>query len=172
MCRQCGTVHVQMRDSIHSPQGVLLRAVSFQFSCIYGSDSWTFNKTLLNKLESFQAEVGKHILQLPKSTSNTIPLLALNWPTMCARILCSKISYLLRICNDQKSTLKSQTFNTIAALDVHSLELVKQCKFLASLFESLNNLTEEVLGNSNELLYKVWEIAFSVQIDQMFSRHL
>ena len=80
---------------------------------MYGSESWTLNKTLLNKLESFQAEVGKRILQLPKSTSNTIPLLALNWPTMCARILCSKISYVLRICNDQESTLKSQTFNAI-----------------------------------------------------------
>ena len=52
---------------------------------MYGSESWTLSKTLLNKLESFQAEVGKRILQLPKSTSNTIPLLALNWPTMCAR---------------------------------------------------------------------------------------
>ena len=70
---------------------------------------------------------------------------------MCAQIVCSKISYPLRIYNDQESTLKSQTFNAIAALDVHSLELVKQCKFLASHFESLKNLTEEVLCNSNEL---------------------
>ena len=70
---------------------------------------------------------------------------------MCARILCSKISYLLRICNDQESTLKSQIFNAIAASDVYSLELVKQCKFLASHFESLKNLTEEVLCNSNEV---------------------
>ena len=80
---------------------------------MYGSESWTLNKTLLNKLESFQAEVGKRILQLPKSTSNTIPLLTLNWPTMCAQILCSKISYVLTICNDQESTLESQTFNAI-----------------------------------------------------------
>ena len=116
---------------------------------MYGSESWTLNKTLLNKLESFQAEVGKSILQLLKSTSNTIPLLALKLPTMCARILCSKISYLLRICNNQESTLKSQTFNAIAASDVHSLDLVKQCKFLASHFEPLQNLTEEILSNLN-----------------------
>ena len=95
---------------------------------MYGSESWTINKTLLTKLESFQAEVGKRILQLPKFTLNTIPLLALNWPSMCARILCSKISYLHRICNDQDRTIKSQTFNAIAASDVHSLDLVKQCK--------------------------------------------
>ena len=112
---------------------------------MYGSESWTLNKTLLSKLESFQAEVGKCILQLPKSTLNTIPLLALNWPT-CAPILCSKISYLLRICN---APLKSQTFNAIATSDVHLLELVKQCKLLASHFEPLRNLTEEILSNLN-----------------------
>ena len=37
---------------------------------------------------------------------------------------------------------------------MHSLELVKQCKFLASHFESLKNLTEEVLCNSNELFVR------------------
>jgi len=68
-----------------------------------------------------------------------------------AWILCSKISYLLRICNDQDSTLKSQVFNAIAATDVHSLDLVKQCKFLESHIDSLKNLTEEVLSNSTEL---------------------
>ena len=36
---------------------------------------------------------------------------------------------------------------------MHSLELVKQCKFLASHFESLKNLTE-VLCNSNELFVR------------------
>ena len=42
----------------------------------------------------------------------------------------------------------------IAASDVHLLELVKQCKFLASHFEFLKNLTEEVLCNSNELFVR------------------
>ena len=130
-----------------------LSSRSLAASCIfpvlmYGSESWTPNKTLLTKLESFQAEVDKRILQLPKFTSNTIPLLALNWPSMCARILCSKISYLHRICNDQDQTIKSQTFNAIAASDVHSLDLDKQCKFLESHLNSLENLTEEVLSDS------------------------
>ena len=48
---------------------------------MYGSESWILNLTLLVKLESFQAELGKRILKLPKYTSNTIPLLALNWPS-------------------------------------------------------------------------------------------
>ena len=57
-------------------------------SCIlpvlmYGSESWVLNTTLLLTLESFQAEVGKCILRLPKFTSNNIPLLVLNWLSVC-----------------------------------------------------------------------------------------
>ena len=106
---------LSMGSSIHSSRSLIESCVIPVL--MYGSESWT----LSNKLESFQAEVGKRILKFPKSTSNTIPLLTLNWPTMCAHILCNKISYLLRICNDQESILKSQTFNTVAALDVHLL---------------------------------------------------
>ena len=47
---------------------------------MYVSESWVLNSTLLSKLESFQAELGKRMLKLPKHTSNTIPLLVLNWP--------------------------------------------------------------------------------------------
>ena len=45
---------------------------------MYGSESWILNSTLLVKLELFQVELDKRILKLPKYTSNTIPLLALN----------------------------------------------------------------------------------------------
>ena len=81
-------------------------------SCIlpvlmYGSESWVLNTTLLLTLESFQAEVGKRILRLPKFTSNNIPLLALNWTSMCAKILCSKLSFLYKVCHDQRASLSS-----------------------------------------------------------------
>ena len=59
---------------------------------MYGSESWVLNTALLGTLESFQAELGKHILKLLKFALNNIPLLVLNWPSMCARILCSKLS--------------------------------------------------------------------------------
>ena len=39
---------------------------------MYGSESWMLNSTLLSTLESFQAELGKRILKLPKFTSNNI----------------------------------------------------------------------------------------------------
>ena len=117
-------------------------------SCIllvlmYGSESWVLNKTL----ESFQAEVGKRILKLPKFTSNYVPLLALNWPSMCARILCSKLCFLHRVCHGQNSSLASQVFNTIAATDVTSMCLVKQCQFLESTLGA--EFTNEVLTQSD-----------------------
>ena len=126
-------------------------------SCIisvlmYGSESWVVNVTLLKRLESFQAEIGKRILRLPKYTSNNIPLLVLRWPSMCARILCSKISFLFRTCSDDDgSSLRAQTFAAIAATDVNSLSIIKQCRFLQSSFPSLSNLTDEVLCKSWEL---------------------
>ena len=64
---------------------------------MYGSDSWLLNSTLLSRLESFQAEQGKCILKLPKYTSIKIPLLVLNWTSMCA----SKLSFLHKVSQGQ-----------------------------------------------------------------------
>ena len=113
---------------------------------MYGSESWMLNSTLLSTLESFQAELGKRILKLPKFTSNNIPLLTLNWPSMCARILCSKLSFLHRIYHVQNTSLSSQVFNSIAASDVMSMSLVKQCKFLEANLGT--EFTNEVLSQS------------------------
>ena len=45
----------------------------------HGSESWVLNSTLLSKLESFQAELGKQILKLPlKLHPPAGPQLALN----------------------------------------------------------------------------------------------
>ena len=113
------------------------------------SESWVLNSTLLLKLESFQAELGKRILRLPKHTSNTIPLLALNWPSMCSSIVCSKLTLLQSVFNDDLThSLRSQVFNSIAASDVISLSIVKQCKFLEENFGSNSNFTDEVLSQS------------------------
>ena len=116
---------------------------------VYGSESWVLNSTLLLKLESFQAELGKRILRLPKHTSNTIPLLALNWPSMCSSIVCSKLAFLQSVFNDDLTHfLRSQVFNSIAASDVMSLSIVKQCKFLEEKLGSNSNFTDEVLSQS------------------------
>ena len=56
---------------------------------MYGSESWVLNSTHLSKLESFQAELSKRMFKLPKHTSNTIPLLVLNWPCVPASCVVS-----------------------------------------------------------------------------------
>ena len=117
---------------------------------MYGSESWILNSTLLVKLESFQAELGKRILKLPKYTSNTIPLLALNWPSMCCRILCCKLAFLQCVLkNGTSHSLSFQTFNSIAASDVMSMTIVKQCKFLEEKLGSNSSFTNEVLTQSS-----------------------
>ena len=88
---------------------------------LYGSETWVLNSSLLNLLESFQAELGRRILKLPKFASNTVPLLVLNWPSMCARLLCNKLSFLFRVCNGGSTT---QVFRTIAVSDVTSMSIV------------------------------------------------
>ena len=135
-------------------QGLLnpLSSRSIIESCIipillYGSENWVLNYSLLEALESFQAELGRRVLKLPKFTSNTIPLLVLNWPTVCARVLCNKLSYLSRVCNGDSTSLRTQVFRSTAASDATSMNIVRQCHFLDSVLGS--EFTDEVLNEPN-----------------------
>ena len=105
--------------------------------------------SILNLLQSFQAELGRRILKLPKFASNTVPLLVLNWPSMCARLLCNKLSFLFRVCNGGSTSLSTQVFRTIAVSDVTSLSIVKQCHFLDSILGT--KFTNEVLSVNSEV---------------------
>ena len=112
---------------------------------LYGSEHWVLNFSLLEALESFQAELGRRILKLPKFSSKTVPLLVLNWPSICARILCNKLSFLFRVCNGESSSLSTQVFRSIAVSDVTSMSIVKQCYLLDSILGT--QCTNEVLNN-------------------------
>ena len=103
------------------------------------------NCSLLQALESFQAELGRHVLKLPKFSSNTVLLLLLNWPTMCARVLCNKLSFLIHVCRGKSTSLSTQVFRSIAVSDVTSMSIVKQCHFLDSILDT--QFTNEVLNN-------------------------
>ena len=112
---------------------------------LYGSENWVLNRSLLQALESFQAELGRRVLKLPKFSSNSVPLLVLNWPSMCARVLCNKLSFLLHVCNGETTSLSTQVFRNIAMSDLTSMSIVKQCHFLDSILET--DFTNEVLNN-------------------------
>ena len=74
---------------------------------------------------------------------------------MYARILCSKLCFLHRVCHGQNSSLASQVFNAIAVTDITSMRLVKQCKFLDSVIGA--EFTEDILTQPDLLLRSLKE---------------
>ena len=102
---------------------------------LYGAESWILDNGLLAKLESFQAELAKRILCLHKYTANNIARMALQWPSMRARILIIKLKFLHKIIVGDLS-LSARTFRSLAVMDVESLLLVRQCRFLESTLDS------------------------------------
>ena len=113
-----------------------------------GAESWILNGTLLQKLESFQSELAKRILRLPKHTSNQVARMALQWPSVRACILIIKLSFLLKIIRNDTS-LSSQVFSSLVATDVESLHLVRQCRFLE--LHTQSNFTSSVLTSSEDV---------------------
>ena len=99
---------------------------------LYGAESWILDNGLLAKLESFQA---KRILCLHKYTANNIARMALQWPSMRARILIIKLKFLHKIIVGDIS-LSTRTFRSLAVTDVESLLLVRQCSILESTLDS------------------------------------
>ena len=55
------------------------------------------------------------------------------------------LSFLLRVCNRETTSLGTQVFSNIAASDVTSMSIIKQCYFLYSILET--EFTNEVLNN-------------------------
>ena len=143
---------------------------------LYGAESWILNKTLLQKLESFQAELAKRILRLPKHTSNHTSLLALQWPSVRSRVLMIKLSYLLKVIKNDIS-LSSRVFRSLAASDVEALQLVRQCRFLELTTKS--NFTTSVLTTPEDIslpsmkkdLIKQDQIDFQVSATNHRSQH-
>ena len=143
---------------------------------LYGAESWILNKTLLQKLEPFQAELAKRILRLPKHTSNHASLLALQWPSVRSRVLMIKLTYLLKVIRNDIS-LSSRVFRSLAASDVEALQLVRQCRFLELTTKS--NFTTSVLTTPEDIslpsmkkdLIKQDQIDFQVSATNHRSQH-
>ena len=115
---------------------------------LFGAETGILNTTLLQKLESFKAELAKHILWIPTYTSNNTARMALQWPSMRTRILIIKLCFLLKVVRSDLS-LSGRVFRSLAASDVESLTITRQCRFLESIFQS--NYTTVVLTSSDEI---------------------
>ena len=115
---------------------------------LFGAESWILNASLLQKLESFQAEFTKRILRLHSRTANNTALMALQRPSVRACILIIKPSFLLKVIRGDIS-LRARVFRSLAASDVESLIIIRQCRFLES---ALNfNFTSTILTSSEDI---------------------
>ena len=70
---------------------------------LFGSENWYLTESLLDKLESFQAEIGRRILKLPRHHSGRATRLTLEWPSMTARILQRKLLFIQRASTNEES---------------------------------------------------------------------
>ena len=58
---------------------------------------------------------------------------------------CNKLSFLIRVCNGETTSLGTQLFRNIAVSDVTSMSIIKQSYFLDSILET--EFTDNVLNN-------------------------
>ena len=130
------------------------------------SEVWLLNNTLLSKLVSFQADLGKRMLRLPKSTANSIPLLAMGLPSVRARILISKLKFLYKIVHGEDN-LASQAFRSISVNNIESMSIIRQCRFLESAYSS--NLMSTVLNTDDLLLASIKKTVLELDRSRILS---
>ena len=96
--------------SIYAFQGMLssLSCCSIVETCIlsillYGVENWVLSPESVQMLESFQGEIAKRILRLPKWYSNTAAIIALGWNTLHSVCTIRKLKFLHRVMSNQES---------------------------------------------------------------------
>ena len=97
--------------------------------------------------------------------------LALKWPSIRARVLCIKLAFLLKLLT-RDDTLSSRVFRSLSVSGIESLHLVRQHRFLESIYES--NLTSSVITSPSSfsiqsLKHKIIDQDFTFLLDQAAS---
>ena len=133
---------------------------------LYGAENWILDNSTLTLLEKFQAEIGRRILRLPKCHSRLSVLIALRWPSMRARILNIKLSFLCRLLSPKSDieTLATRTFNTLAGIDIYQLSLVQQCLYLDS-----TDATSSLLNSPENCSSMLRDSSFFKETKRLFS---
>ena len=87
---------------------------------------------------------------------------------MHSRSFCAKLAFLHRVCKDE-DYLCNRVYSALAATDVESISLAKQCCLLELPFKT--NFTDEVLNNSfgslRSLKERILKVGHSYLLDQM-----
>ena len=120
---------------------------------LFGCENWVLTDSMLHQLESFQGEIGRRILKLSRHHSTLSTRLALRWPSITARILVSKLSFLSRLSGGEDN-IGRQIFSS---LPQDSLMLVHECRYLEEKL-SCQGCTDALLSSQSSLREKKKEI--------------
>ena len=66
---------------------------------LYGCENWLMTHALMEKVESFQAELAKRVLKWQKHHSNTVALVVVGMQTVKSMILERKLGFLQKVLN-------------------------------------------------------------------------
>ena len=132
--------------SIYAFQGTLspVSCCSIVETCIlpillYGVENWVLSPESIGMLKSFQGEIAKRILQLPKWYSNTAATVALGQNSLHSVCTIRKLRCLNRVITNEKS-ICHRAFSAMVD-DVESLSIVRECRELEERYKT--NLTTE-----------------------------
>ena len=92
-------------------------------------ETWLVDVTTIKMLESFQCEIGRRILRLPKHHSKKVVRLGLQWPLVATRILILKLTFLAKLLANMNNIISN---TSLAIMDVYNVGIVQQCQMLES----------------------------------------
>ena len=109
---------------------------------LYGVENWVLSPESIRMLESFQGEIAKRILQLPKWYSNTAAIVALGQNSLHSVCTIRKLRFLNRVMTNEQS-ICHRAFSAMVD-DVESLSLVRECRDLEERYKT--NFTSAILS--------------------------
>ena len=113
---------------------------------LYGVENWVLSPESIRMFESFQGEIAKRILQLPKWYSNTAAIVALGQNSLHSVYTIRKLRFLHRVMTNEQSICHC-TFSAMVD-DVESLSLVRECRELEERYKT--NFTSAILSATDQ----------------------
>ena len=118
--------------------------------CLSGCTNWILTDSLLELLECFQAELGRRALKIiPVSQQAITSHWSQDGPTMRARILSLKLSFLANLLDCTSTSLSSVILRSALESGEEEVALVQQCWFLEEPYKS--KFTDEILQGQSSL---------------------
>ena len=109
-------------------------------------ENWVLSPESIRMFESFQGEIAKRILQLPKWYSNTAAIVALGQNSLHSVYTIRKLRFLHRVMTNEQS-ICHRAFSAMVD-DVESLSLVRECRELEERYKT--NFTSAILSATDQ----------------------